>query len=568
MDNSIDEIEERRVDTEQSGLSISRRSTLGMLGFGSLSSVISSKHLESQPWYNWENNTDSRGDADRVDIYPSREISDINPNVYGHFAEHVGRCIYGGIWVGENANVETHSGIRKDTVSLLRDLNPPVLRWPGGCFADDYNWKNGIGPREDRPRTRNLWWVQTRDYVPEEPHDFGTDEFMRLCDLLDTQAYLATNMGSESPELAADWYEYCNYEGDTTLANKRREYGQDKPYNVKYWAVGNESWGCGGNFTPSDYGRRFRRFVTYLTAFSNVMDRDEPQPEFVGVGESPEWDREFMKTLEKGGYTWMLDQLSVHRYFGSKFTSGQGNSTEFTDEEYYNMFSDALGIVNEIETTAEAVAAHTPDDADIGIAVDEWGVWHPEAVDTNGLEQKQTVRDALAAATVLDVFNHRADVVTMSNIAQTVNVLQCLVQTDEENAWPTPTYQVYDLYKPHIGATALKTDLETDRHEIDEEGLDDVPLISASASKTDEGIFVTLSNRDLDNRSITINTKSDQNWEVADSKVLFDDLDPRTHVTRENADQFKASQISIKASSNSEISLEAPGSSLIGLTIR
>lgn len=453
-------------------------------------------------------------------------------------------------------------------MSLLRDLDLPVLRWPGGCFADDYNWKNGIGPREDRPRTRNLWWVQTRDYVPEEPHDFGTDEFMRLCNLLDTEAYLAANLGNESPELAADWYEYCNYDGDTTLANKRKEYGQNKPYNVKYWAVGNESWGCGGNFTPSEYGRRFRRFVTYLDGFSNAMDKDEPQPEFIGVGESPEWDREFMETLAKGGYTWMLDQFSVHRYFGSKFDPGAGGSTEFSDEEYYNLFADALGVAEEIQNTAEAVDSYTPDDADIGIAVDEWGVWHPEAKNTNGLEQKQTVRDALSAASVLDVFNHRADVVTMSNIAQTVNVLQCLVQTNKGNAWPTPTYQVYDLYEPHIGATALKMNLKTDRHKIKEEGLDDVPLISASASKTDKGIFVTLTNRDLDSRSVVINNKSDQRWTVANSKVLFDGLDPRKHVTRQNADQFEAKQMSVKADSNGTISIEAPGSSLIGLMIK
>ena len=493
--------------------------------------------------------------TDRVTIRRDDGIASIAPEIYGHFAEHLGRCIYGGVWVGEEADGD--DGIREDTVSLLRDLEPPVLRWPGGCFADDYHWEDGVGPREERPLEHNLWWTQGRENVPEEPNEFGTDEFLRLCERIGAEPYLAANVGTGSPDEALHWIEYCNYDGDTRYAEARRKNGREEPYGVKYWGIGNENWGCGGHYDPDDYGREYRRFAKYLRGFNRVMS-DEPRLEFVGCGHTTEeWNREFLRVLVEGDAAHMLDHLSVHRYFHA------GDATDFDEEEYYRLFAESLKLADDVDRTAETLAEVTPG-ADVGVIVDEWGAWHPEAKNDNGLEQANTVRDAVSAAGVLDLLNARADVVTMANLAQTVNVLQCVVETDEEAAWPTPTYRVFDLYRPHAGATALRTDVETDRRATDGDD-PDVPLVSASASETADGTaFVTLSNRDLDARSVAVGGLGDRS--VAESRVLFDGLDPSDCSTHETADRFAAEECVVDVDGD-ELAVELPGSSVAAIRL-
>ena len=506
-----------------------------------------------------------------VSVQQHEQVAEISPNVYGHFAEHLGRCIYGGLWVGDDDRVPTEDGIRLDTVDLLRDLDMPVLRWPGGCFADDYDWTDGVGPREERPTRRNMFWTQGRRDLPEEPNTFGTDEFVRLCELLDTEPYLAVNVGNGSPDDAADWVEYCNYDGGTELAERRRDNGSDDPHGVKYWGVGNENWGCGGRFSPEAYAEQFRRYATYLRGSNGMLS--ERDMELIACGHiEGDWNREFLDELAdcadwvEGPYD-LMEHMSVHRYYEA------GGDTDFDDEQYYRLLARSRKVAADVDDLVEALSVYAPDN-DISVIVDEWGVWHPEATNTNGLEQEHTVRDAISAAGVLDDLNARADVVSMANIAQTVNVLQCLVQTDEESAWATPTYHVYDLYKPHMGATALDTVVDTDTETVERKGdefgsgdVHEVPLVSASASERDGQVYVTLSNVDKnDARDITVSLESDDIG-VESATVLFDELSVDAYSDGENTEAFEPADIAVERPGDRSVLVEAPPSSVVGLTL-
>lgn len=509
--------------------------------------------------------------ADEVHVHSHDPIGRITPEIYGHFAEHLGRCIYGGIWIGEDDGVPTTDGLREDTLELLRALDMPVLRWPGGCFADDYHWEDGVGPRDERPQRRNLHWAQGRKEMFEESNDFGTDEFVRLCDELGTEPYIAANVGTGQPDEALNWAEYCNYDGGTTLADRRRENDQtdtgEDGYDVKYWGVGNENWGCGGRFSPENYAEEFRRYANYLRTFDRSLA--ETEMELVAVGHiNDDWNRRFLDQLEKG-VGWvdgnphnLMDHLAVHRYYDA------GGDIDFDDEEYYQLFARSKAVVADVDDAKAALDEFAPH-SDIGVIVDEWGVWHPEAVPENGLEQENTVRDALSAAGVLDDLNARADVVAMANIAQTVNVLQCLVQTNETDTWATPTYEVFDLYRPHMGKTALRTVVDAEARTIEDErapGNDeevDVPFVSASASQGDDDVYVTLSNRDPEHaREITITTDS-QDARVSDASVLFEGQDVDDYTTGDG--DFGPTEFDVERSDDSEFTVVAPESSVVGI---
>jgi len=408
-------------------------------------------------------------------------IATISPMLYGHFAEHLGRCIYEGLWVGDDSPIPNTRGIRNDTVAALRKLAAPVIRWPGGCFADDYHWRDGVGPRHQRPRRMNLWWHD------EEPNHFGTHEFIDLCRQAGAEPYICLNVGSGSPEEAAGWVEYCNYAGDTSRARERAAHGHPEPFGVRYWGVGNENWGCGGRFAPDDYAREYRRFACYLRGRGRAI-------ELIACGHTgPDWNRTFLDTL---GDLNTIDHLSVHRYIKC------GDAVDFSDTEHYNLYPRALQVEADIVEAATALALYNRTGRHIGVIVDEWGVWHPEARGDSGLYQRNTLRDALVAAAVFDVFNRHADKVTMANIAQTINVLQCLCQTQGEAMWLTPTYHAFDLYKPHMGNAAVRLDLD-DVPTVEARGADGravaLPVVSASASVDEAGktAVVTLQNLHL-----------------------------------------------------------------------
>jgi alpha-N-arabinofuranosidase len=410
------------------------------------------------------------------------KLATISPMLYGHFAEHLGRCIYEGFWVGEDSPIPNTRGIRNDTVAAMRKLRAPVIRWPGGCFADDYHWRDGIGPRDARPRRMNIWWHA------EESNQFGTHELIDLCRQIDAAPYICLNVGSGTPEEAAAWVEYCNCAGNTERSALRACNGGSDPFSVRFWGVGNENWGCGGHFAPDDYAREYRRFATYLRG------RSSSPIELIACGHTtPDWNRKFLETL--GNLHWM-DHLSIHRYYNC------GHAVEFTDTEYYNLYPRALQVEADIAEAATAIRLYNRTGRRIGVIVDEWGVWHPEARGDSGLYQRNTLRDALVAAAVFDVFNRHADVVTMANIAQTLNVLQCVAQTEGDKMWLTPTYHAFDLYKEHMGNDSVRV-------ELDEVGTVEAragdgrpvqqPTVSASASLDPTGreAILTLQNLHL-----------------------------------------------------------------------
>ncbi|MFB6105591.1 MAG: alpha-N-arabinofuranosidase [Halobacteriaceae archaeon] len=494
--------------------------------------------------------------TDTVRVHPDDPVGHVAPAVHGHFVEHLGRCVYGGLWVGDDDRVETVDGVRTDSLDLLAALDPPVVRWPGGCFADDYDWTDGVGPRAARPRRRNLWWAQGRAETFEESNAFGTEEFLRVCRALDAAPYLAGNVGTGSPDELLDWVEYCNYDGDTEYTRLRAESGHEDPHDVRWWGVGNENWGCGGDFAPDEYARQYRRFANHLDAFERKM-RPDRDLELVGCGHVSEgWNREFLAEL---GDADRLDHLSVHRYLEC------GDDADFTDDQYFRLLARARQVGTDVDRAAAAVDTYAPG-ADVGVVVDEWGVWHPQAVDSNGLEQANTVRDALVAADVLHQLYRRADRVTMANLAQAVNVLQCVVQTDAEAAWPTPTYRVFEQFRPHAGATALRTVVDTASLSFEGEA-HDLPLVSASASRSEDGLFVSLSNRSLDEeRAVRVDAGLDETPAV-DASVLFADLSVEDYSTRATADAFAASPLDAEAAADGTVTVAAPPHSVVTLAV-
>ncbi|MFO7948274.1 MAG: alpha-L-arabinofuranosidase C-terminal domain-containing protein [Armatimonadota bacterium] len=434
-----------------------------------------------------------------VKILPDRSIGTINPNIYGHFAEHLGRCIDEGIWVGPYSPIDNHGGIRTDVAEALRKLEIPVLRWPGGCFADAYDWRDGIGSSDQRPIRRNIWWGR------EEDNQFGTDEFLRLCEITGAQPYICGNVGSGSPREMMDWVEYCNYDGNTDLARLRAENGHPDPYEVDLWGVGNENWGCGGHMEPEEYARHYRRFETYLQPRDTELT-------LIACGHDHCWNHAFLNTL---GSADSIDMLSIHHYYKA------GPGTGFSDDEYYQLMAEAISLEPRIIRDTHLIRFFEGDNPGrVGLAIDEWGCWHPEATRPR-LYQPSTHRDALSAAVVFDVFNRHADSVAMANIAQTVNVLHAIIQTDEEKMWLTPTYHIFDLYRPHMNNKALEA--MTDCEAVATDAGDEVPCVSASASRDGDRLFVTITNLHLSEAAEVTVSLSECDLAFAEGQILSAD---------------------------------------------
>ena len=355
--------------------------------------------------------------AARISILPDEPIGLINPNLYGHFAEHLGTCVNGGVWVGEDSAIPNTAGLRDDLVEAFRRIRPPVIRWPGGCFADDYHWADGVGPRRERPKTVNTWWGGG-----VEDNAFGTHEFITFCRLVGAQPYLAGNLGSGSVREMRDWVEYCNHDKPSTLAMRRAANGSPMPMGVKYWGVGNEAWGCGGNFCPEDYAAEYKRYATYLRDFGGT-------PVFLIAcgpdGNQVHWTRRFLKKIASADqrFNCRIHGLGAHYYCGTA-----GTATEYSTDQWYELLQKAAG-VERLILDQRAVLDEFDPERRIGLILDEWGTWHPPTPgrDPCHLWQQNTLRDALVAAITLDTFNRHADKAVMANIAQAVNVLQALV---------------------------------------------------------------------------------------------------------------------------------------------
>ena len=402
----------------------------------------------------------------------------INKNIYGHFSEHLGHCIYGGIWVGVESKIPNINGIRNDVVAALKKIKIPVLRWPGGCFADDYHWKDGIGPRDKRPKMINTNWGG----VTEDNH-FGTHEFMELCGQLGCEPFFSGNLGSGSIWEMSQWVEYVNSDNISPMTDLRRKNGREKSWGVKYWGMGNEAWGCGGNMLPDYYADLLRRYGTYLYNYGNNRL-------FKIASGASDNDYNWTETLMKKGSSYMQG-YSLHHY---SFANGS-TATDFDEKGWFNIMKETLRMDDLINKHSAIMDKYDPNKK-IGLMVDEWGTWYAVEPGTNPafLYQQNTMRDAVAAGCNLNIFNNHCNRVWMANIAQVVNVLQAVILTDGDKMILTPTYHVFDMYKVHQDALLLTVKIETPDYVFGDEKL---PAVNCSASIDKEGkVHISLCNID------------------------------------------------------------------------
>lgn len=431
----------------------------------------------------------------------------IDRNIYGHFSEHLGRCIYDGFWVNDSMNVAKKDRIRLDVVEALKRIKIPNLRWPGGCFADEYHWRDGIGPRKQRPTMINTNWGNVT-----EDNSFGTHEFLELCSLLGCEPYITGNVGSGTVEEMSKWIEYLNFDGLSPLTTQRKENGRDKPWNVTFWGVGNESWGCGGNMTPEYYSDQFKRYSAFAKNYPNASLKK------IATGPSSDdynWTDVIMKNI--GTRMW---GLSLHYYTIPTGSWGnKGSATHFDEKEYFSTMRNCLKMEELVSKHATIMDKYDPQKR-VGLVVDEWGVWTNVEPGTNQafLYQQNSLRDALIAGTTLNIFNNHCDRVKMANLAQTINVLQSLILTQGSQILLTPTYHVFDLYKVHQNAKWLPVQMTSPDYQSDNQK---IPAVNVSASRDSAGrVHISLVNLDASKR-ITVKTALEGiNWKTVEGQIL------------------------------------------------
>lgn len=426
-------------------------------------------------------------------INENKELSTIEPEIYGHFSEHLGRCIYEGIYVGENSEIPNVNGMRTDVVEALKELKVPMLRWPGGCFADEYHWKDGIGPKETRKKMINTHWGGV-----VEDNSFGTHEFMELCRQIGCKTYVNGNLGSGTVQEMSEWVEYMTFNGVSPMADLRKKNGHEQPWKVDFFGVGNENWGCGGNMTPEFYANEYRRYQTYVRNY----DPEKPIKK-VCCGANVDdyfWTEGVMKTCFSHA-EWahgFMDYLSLHYYVHPEGWEIKGSSTDFDGEVWYKALNKALHM-DELITRHGTIMDKYDPEKKVGMCVDEWGAWYTCEPGTNPgfLYQQNTVRDALIAGITLNIFNKHSDRVKIAALAQMVNVLQSVLLTEGDKMIKTPTYHVMHMYRHHQGAKLLESSVTG----IDEIGTDEwkVPKVTESVSKDKDGIItITLNNLSIE----------------------------------------------------------------------
>ena len=513
----------------------------------------------------------------RIAINTQQGKGIISRHIYGHFAEHLGRCIYEGMWVGEDSPIPNTDGIRNDLLQALRRIRIPNLRWPGGCFADEYHWQNGVGPRAERRRTINTHWGG----VIENNH-FGTHEFLQLCELLDCEPYIAGNVGSGSVQEMQDWVEYMTFGGDSTLADWRRANGRAEPWRVKYFGVGNENWGCGGNMRAAEYAAIYRRYQTYVHDYKSASSRadasaredapDRSAPDSINkvykiaCGASDfnyDWTETLMR--EAGRH---MHGLSLHYYTIPHTWAHKGSATDFSEEEWFLTLQKALRMEEVVSNHAAIMDRYDPEKR-VGLIVDEWGSWYDPVPGENPgfLYQQNSLRDALIAGVTLNIFNHHCDRVHMANLAQTVNVLQALILTEGEQFIVTPTYHVFDLYQVHQGATLLETTID---HSVTyTRNGESLPQISVSASQNAEGtIHVTLCNIDSQSAAdVTVALTGSEAMRHVTGTILTAST-MQSHNTFAQPEAVKPAKFSALSYTGQQVSAQIAPMSVVLLTIR
>lgn len=434
----------------------------------------------------------SAGNPVEITVNADQPGAQISRHIYGQFAEHLGRGIYQGIWVGKDSPIANNNGFRTDVVEALKKLHIPNIRWPGGCFADEYHWRDGIGPANQRPVKVNNHWGGVA-----ETNEFGTHEFFDLVEMLGADAYIAGNLGSGSPQEMAEWLEYMTSDNSSSLAELRRQNGRQEPWKVAYWGVGNESWGCGGNMRPEYYADLYRQFATFLKAPEGNRPKKVASG---GYNDLTNWTEVLSRVPSN------IDGISFHYYtLPTNDWDKKGNSVNFPESEWISHLTNTMKIEGYLKNNIAILEENDPE-GKIGLYVDEWGSWYDAEPDRNPgfLYQQNTIRDAVLAGVNLNIFHRHSERIHMANIAQMVNVLQAMILTDEDKMILTPTYHVFEMYTPFQDSTNIPVDTGKPR-EI-HSGSTSIPAISTSAAKGKDGnVYLSLVNLDPEN-SIEINT--------------------------------------------------------------
>lgn len=432
----------------------------------------------------------------------------ISKHIYGHFAEHLGHCIYDGFYVGDTSKtIPNTDGVRNDIIGALRKLKIPNLRWPGGCFADTYHWKDGIGPKDKRPTIVNLWWGGVT-----EDNSFGTHNFLNMCEALGAEPYLTGNVGSGTAQELADWVQYVNFNGKSPMSDLRKQNGREQPWKVKFWGVGNEAWGCGGNMRPEYYADQFRKYGTFMSDWSNNGGLMR-----IASGASDadyNWTETLMKNIPLG----MLGGLAIHHYSIIDWNK-KGSATDFTEQQYFTTMKSALWM-DELITKHGAIMSKYDPEKKVAMVVDEWGGWYDVEPGTNPgfLFQQNSMRDAMIAGVTLNIFNNHADRVRVANLAQCVNVLQAVILTDKEKMILTPTYHVMEMYNVHQDAKLLPLKIISSDYVL---GNDKLPAVSASASKDAAGkTHISLVNIDTKNTQTISVTLDGAQYSAVTGRIL------------------------------------------------
>jgi alpha-N-arabinofuranosidase len=491
----------------------------------------------------------------------------INPHIYGHFIEHLGGVIYDGIWVGRNSKIANVDGIRKRFVDDMKRIAAPNLRWPGGCFADGYHWRDGIGPAAKRPRTYNFWESRMPAGMHHtETNQFGIHEFMRLCRLVNAEPYVAANVGSGTPKEFHDWVSYCNAPpGTETLADERAANGDKEPFGIKYWGVGNESWGCGGDMKPGEYAVEYRRFVTQFPVYT--------APFLIAAGPRGHsrdmdlaWTSGFFEGMQ-GGHRSPLHGFSPHFY--TDFRNHPTGVADFKPADWYAVLLEGLRTEEVIQTHWDIMGKFDREHR-TKLVVDEWGVWYkPGEEITPGyiLSQPMTLRDALHTAISFDVFNRHADKIEMANVAQTVNCIHSLFLALEDQYTRTPPYYVFEMYRPHMGARLAPVELRVPEMSVPaQNGTARMPAVIGSASVRDKQATVTLTNPSVDAPvAVRLAFADGASASSARGTVLTHE-DMRARNTFEKPDEVKLALMPVQVERGA-VSLQLPKQSVAAIEI-
>ena len=488
-----------------------------------------------------------------IDVNDASQV--IPKEIYGQFAEHLGTCIYGGIWVGENSSIPNINGYRIDVLEALKELKIPVLRWPGGCFADEYHWMDGVGPRENRPKMVNTNWGGTI-----EDNSFGTHEFLNFCELLGTEPYISANVGSGTVEEMAKWVEYMTSDGESPMANLRRKNGRDKPWKVKYFGVGNESWGCGGEMRPEYYADLYRRYQTYARNYGdNRLYK-------VASGAS-DYDYNWTEVLMKNAARHMQG-LSLHYYTVKGWSGSKGSAINFDKDDFYWTMGKAIEIEPVLKKHIDIMDKYDPNKR-VDLLLDEWGTWWDEEPGTisGHLYQQNALRDAFVASLSFDIFHKYTERLKMANIAQMVNVLQAMILTNDKGGMVlTPTYHVFKMYKVHQDATYLPLELESPTMTVRNDQT--LPLLSGTASRNKDGVMhISLSNVDADKEhEVTVNLSGASIKSVTGEMLTSTNLND--HNTFDNPNIVKPVDFKGAKINKGVLTVKLPAKSIVTLELK